>query len=312
MSDDASWAFHTYSSFDTPPVITLVRLPGHDVARTMVENTQLRERVAAVRTGTAEFFRVDIGDGVTLDGWMMKPDDFDPTKKYPVFLNVYGHPFGQTVLDRWGGRGMLWHHFLTQQGYIVASLDNRGTPAPRGREWRKSAYQQFGPLSAGDQAAGVRAMLERYPFLDGERVGIWGWSGGGCLTLDAMFRHPAVFHTGIAVASVPDYRNYDTIYQERYLGLPDEDAEAYELNSPINFAEGLEGNLLLVHGTGDDNVHYQGVEQLINELVRLNKQFSMMAYPNRTHGIYEGPGTTLHLRTLMTDYLLANLPAGGR
>ncbi|MGD2135363.1 MAG: S9 family peptidase [Gemmatimonadales bacterium] len=311
ISPGAEWAIHRYSTFDTPTVIDLIELPQHTVERTLVDNADLRERVAGVLQETA-FFQVETDDGVTLDGWMIEPDEFDPSRQYPVFFYVYGHPWGQTVLDRWGGTQMLWHHYLAQQGYLVMSLDNRGTPAPRGRAWRKAAYKRVGIVSARDQAAGVRAIAERFPFVDTARIGIWGWSGGGSLTLDCLFRYPEVYHTGIAVASVPDYRFYDTIYQERYLGLPDQDAEAYRENSPITYADRLEGNLLLVHGTGDDNVHYQGVETLINELVAHNKAFSMMAYPNRSHGIYEGRGTTRHLYGLMTRYLLEHLPPGAR
>ncbi|NIM52477.1 MAG: prolyl oligopeptidase family serine peptidase [Gemmatimonadales bacterium] len=312
LSPGGERAIHTYSTFNTPPVISLVELPTHRVMRSLVENLELREKVTAVKQRPTEFFRVDIGDGVILDGWMMKPDDFDPAKKYPVLFFGYGHPWGQTVLDRWGGSQMLWHQYLTGLGYLVMSLDNRGTPAPRGREWRKVAYKKVDIISSQDQANGVRAVAQRFPFVDAERVGIWGWSGGGSLTLDCLFRYPDVYHTGMAVAALADHRYYDTIYQERYLGLPQDEEEAYEQNSPITFAHQLEGNLLLVHGTGDDNVHYQGIESLINALVRHNKHFTMMAYPNRSHGIFEGPGTTRHLFGLLTRYLQENLPAGGR
>jgi dipeptidyl-peptidase-4 len=240
----------------------------------------------------------------------MKPPGFDPARKYPVLFHVYGEPAGQTVTDSWGGRNYLWHLMLTQQGYIVASVDNRGTPSLRGRAWRKSIYGRIGIINSADQAAAVKQMLRSYSYLDSSRVGVWGWSGGGSMTLNLMFRSPELYKVGMSVAPVGDQHNYDSIYQERYMGLPDENAEAFRLGSPITFAPQLQGKLLLVHGTGDDNVHYQNSEQIVNALVRANKPFTMMSYPNRSHGIFEGAGTTRHLYTLLTRYLNENLPAG--
>jgi dipeptidyl-peptidase-4 len=312
VSPTGKWSVHTYSTFDTPPVIDVVQLPAHQSARVLQDNAELRVKLAQVRTGRAEFFRVDIGDGVQLDGWMMKPSDFDPIKKYPVLFEVYGEPAGTTVNDAWGGEGMLWHQYLADKGYLVMSLDNRGTPAPRGRAWRKSIYRRVGVLSAQDQANGLRAIIAKYRFVDSTRIGIWGWSGGGSMTLNTLFRYPELYHTGMAVAPVPDLRLYDTIYQERYTGLPDADSAAYALGSPLNFAQNLKGNLLLVHGSGDDNVHYQGTERLVNELVRHGKPFQLMVYPNRSHGIFEGEGTTIHVYSLLTRFLLERLPRGGR
>ena len=312
ISPDARWAFHSFSTFDTPTVQTLITLPDHAAHKTLVDNTELLAKVQAVKQRPTEFFRVDVGDGVILDGWMMKPDDFDPSKKYPVLFYVYGEPWGTTVADRWGGRTMLWHQYLTQLGYLVMSIDNRGTPVPRGREWRKIVYRQIGVISSQDQANAVRAVSDSFPYVDAGRIGIWGWSGGGSSTLQAMFRYSDVYSTGMAVASVPDQRYYDTIYQERYMGLPSDNAADYERASPITHAAGLRGNLLIVHGTGDDNVHYQGAEALINRLIELNKHFTMMAYPNRSHGIFEGRGTTRHLYGLLTRYLQENLPPGGK
>ena len=201
---------------------------------------------------------------------------------------------------------------LTQQGYIVASFDNRGTPAPRGRAWRKSIYRQIGILASADQAAAVRTAVAAWPYVDAERIGVWGWSGGGSMTLNAMFRYPDLYKVGISVASVPDQLLYDTIYQERYMSLPADNPEGYKNGSPITYAKDLKGRLLIVHGTGDDNVHYQGFERLVNELIANNKAFTMMAYPNRSHGISEGKGTTLHLYTMFTRFLNENLPPGPR
>ncbi len=310
FSPTGRWAFHTYSNLDTPPTIELVRLPKHDVVRPLAPNTALRAGIDSLKRNRVEFFRLDIGDGVQVDGWCLKPPDFDPVKKYPLFIQVYGEPAGQTVQDRWGGSGYLWHLMLAQQGYIVASFDNHGTPAPRGRAWRKSIYRQIGILASADQAAAARAFLAARPYADPARVGIWGWSGGGSMTLNAMFRYPDLYATGISVAGVPDQRFYDSIYQERYMGLPQGNPEGFRDGSPITFAKNLKGHLLIIHGTGDDNVHYQGFEAVVNELIARGKQFTMMSYPNRSHGISEGPGTTMHLYTLMTDYLKAHLAPG--
>ena len=311
ISDDAGWAIHTYSSFGVAPTTDLVKLPDHESVRTLVGNEALKARVAELKKGPAEFFRVDIGDGVMLDAYMMKPYDFDPSMQYPVLLYVYGEPWGQTVRDTWFGPQYIWYLMLTQKGYIVMSVDNRGTPAPRGRDWRKVVYQKIGDLTSADQAAAMRK-VEGWPYIDPDRTAIWGWSGGGSSTLNGMFRHPDVYEVGMAVAPVPDVRLYDTIYQERYTGLPQEDAEVYKNSSPVTFAGQLEGDLLVVHGTGDDNVHYQGTEMLINALVAAGKQFTMFAYPNRSHGIYEGTGTTLHVYTLLTEFLMDHVPAGPR
>jgi len=311
ISPDGRWAIHTASEFGVPPTIDLVRLPSHEVVRTLVDNARLKRTVDELDRGEMEFFQVEVEDGVTLDGWLMKPPDFDPGKRYPLFFYVYGEPAGTTVVDRWGGSRYLWHLMLTQRGYLVASVDNRGTPAPKGRHWRKQIYGAVGVLASQDQAAANRIMRE-WSFVDSTRIGIWGWSGGGSMTLNMMFRSPDLYRTGMSVAPVPDQRLYDAIYQERYMGTPQGNPEGYREGSPITFAEGLEGNLLIVHGTGDDNVHYQGTERLINRLIELNKPFSMMAYPNRTHAISEGPNTTRHLHELLTRYLKDNLPPGGR
>jgi len=307
ISPDCKWAMHTRSSFDVPPVVELVSLPDHRTIRVLADNSELRDKLATLKRGPTEFFRVDIGDGVLLDAWCIKPPDFDPTKRYPLLFHVYGEPAGQTVLDRWGGENYLWHLMLAQRGGIVMSVDNRGTPAPRGRQWRKCIYGQIGILASADQAAAARKIIARRPYIDPNRVGVWGWSGGGSMTLNAIFRHPDLYHTAVAIAFISDQRFYDTIYQERYMGLPDDNAEGYKNGSPITFAHQLEGNLLLIHGTGDDNCHYQNCEALIDELIRHKKQFRMMAYPNRTHSIREGEGTRLHLYELMTRYFEENL-----
>jgi dipeptidyl-peptidase-4 len=307
ISPNGRYAVHIWSSFGTPPTVELITLPDHKRVRVLQDNAQLRAHMAALELGPREFFRVDIGDGVKLDGWMIKPPGFDPTKKYPVLFEVYGEPAAQTVTDSWGGGGFLWHLMLSQMGYIVISVDNRGTPAPRGRAWRKSIYKQMGVLNGADQAAAARA-IAKWPFVDPRRLGVWGWSGGGSTTLNVMFRTPDVYRMGMAVAPVSDLHYYDTIYQERYVGLPQDNPEVYRVGSPVTFAGQLKGDLLVVHGSGDDNVHYQNTEALVNALVKANKPFQLMVYPNRTHCICEGEGTSIHLYSLLTRYLSEHLP----
>jgi dipeptidyl-peptidase-4 len=254
---------------------------------------------------------VDVGAGLKLDGWVMRPADFDSAKRYPTLFFVYGEPAMQTVRDAWTGSEYLWHTMLTQLGYIVVSVDGRGTPAPRGRGFRKAVHRKIGVVNSGDLAAAA-AVIRRWPGVDSTRLGVWGWSGGGSMTLNLMFRHPGLFQVGISIAPVPDQRLYDTIYQERYMGVPEEHEAEYREGSPLTHAARLRGKLLLVHGTGDDNVHYQGTQRLINALVAAGKPFSLMAYPNRSHCLCEGEGTELHLYGLLTGYLIRNLPPGAR
>ncbi len=309
VSDGSNYAIHTFSNINNPSVIDLVKLPSHKVVRTLVTNEKLKESINKLKKLPTEFFKVDIGNNILLDGWMIKPPDFDPAKKYPVLYYLYGHPAAQTVVDRWGGVS-LWYLMLAQHGYIVMSVDNRGTPAPRGRDFRKYIYKNVGGLTSKDQANAMKAIINTYSFVDATRIGVWGWSGGAVSTLNLMFRYPDIFRTGMAVAPVTDELLYDTIYSERYMSLPADNTDGYKESAPLTYAHQLKGNLLVVHGSGDDNVHYQNTERLINELVKYNKQFSMMEYPNRSHGIYEGQGTRLHLFTLLTNYLYTNLPAG--
>ena len=310
ISPDGRWAFHTYSRLGVPPTVDLVRLPGHQRVRTLVANQHLRDHLAGLQRGPAQQVSVDAGGGLMLDGWIMKPPGFDSTKRYPVLFYVYGEPAGQTALDHWDST-YPWYLMLTQQGYVVATVDNRGTPSPRGRAFRKAIYKQVGLVNSADQAAAART-IRRWPWVDSTRIAVWGWSGGGSTTLNLMFRYPELYQTGMAVAPVPDERLYDTIYQERYMGLPQENEAVYREASPLFFAARLRGTLLLVHGSGDDNVHFQGSERLINALVAANRPFTLMVYPNRSHCICEGSGTTVHIYSLLTRYLEAHVPAGGR
>jgi len=301
-------AFHTWSQFDRPPAMDVVALPAHRSLRALTDPKPLQAKLADVITSSVEFFTVDVGNHVVLDGWMLKPPAFDASRKYPVIVFVYGEPAGQTVTNRWGAGQMLFNRALANAGYLVVSFDNRGTPAPKGAAWRKVVYGSVGDLSSKEQAAAIRALGERHAFIDATRIGIWGWSGGGTNTLNAMFRYPEVYKVGVAVAPVPDQRLYDTIYQERYMGLPSDNAAGYRAGSAINFAEGLKGRLLIIHGSGDDNVHYQGTERLVNRLVELGKPFDLMVYPNRTHSISEGPGTSEHVYQLIARYFVEQLP----
>ena len=312
VSPNGRWAIHRYARFDRPPSTDLVSLPGHKTARPLRDNAELRKKVADFAGGRTEFVRVDAGDGVTLDGWVMKPRSFDASKKYPIIVYVYGEPAGATATDAWFGNRTLFHAALADEGYIIATFDNSGTPSPRGRAWRKGIYGSIGVLASKQQAAALRSLAATRPWIDLQRVGVWGWSGGGSMTDNLMFRSPDLYKVGVAVAAVPDQALYDTIYQERYMGLPDSNAKGYHDGSPINFAEGLRGKLLIIHGTGDDNVHFQGNQRLINRLVELGKPFDFMEYPNRTHGLSEGKGTQLHVHTLIARYFEEHLPPGGK
>ncbi|MHB8974720.1 MAG: S9 family peptidase [Pirellulaceae bacterium] len=312
FSPDAKWAFHTYSTFDTPPVVELVQLPEHHVVRMLEDNQELRRKMESVISQPTEFFQLEIGQGVVMDAWMIKPSDFDSSKKYPVFVYVYGEPHAQTVLDAWGTVHADFHRVIADLGYLVVSIDNRGTPAPKGAAWRRAIFGSLGPLSTEEQASGVKELGRTRPYVDLSRVGIWGWSGGGSNTLNAMFREPDVYHVGIAVAPKPQPQLYNAWFQEIYMETPETNPDGYRRSAPINFAEGLRGNLLIIHGTGETNTHLQITEGLVDRLIELGKRFDYMAYPQRDHGLREGRGTAVHLRMLMTRYLLEHLPPGPR
>ncbi len=307
ISPNGRWAFHTWSQANTPPRHELISLPDHKVIKVIGENQKLQEKLEAFDLKSVEFFTVSTDPDLTFDCYMIRPHDFDSTKKYPVLFHVYGEPAAQTVTDRWGGSRYFYHQFLASKGYVVMSIDNRGTPGPKGREWRKSIYAKLGIISSEDQAMVTKKILGEYSFIDETRVGIWGWSGGGAMTLNMLFRYPEIYKMGISVAPVTDISLYDNIYQERYCGLITEKQQEYFDSSPVNFAQNLEGDLLLIHGTGDDNVHYQNAEVLINALIKHNKVFSLMSYPNRSHGINEEENTSRHLYETMWDFIQKNL-----
>jgi len=282
-SPNYKYAIETYSSLGNPPVVRLVRLPGHQVIRTLVDNERLRARVAMLRRAPAEWLTIPTEDGSRMPGVLLKPADFDSTRKYPLLFFVYGGPGNAEVEDQWGGY-YLWHTMLNQKGYLVAIVDNRGTPAPLGRAWRKAIYGQLGVLETRDQAIAARTLMRR-PYVDQTRVGIWGWSYGGFMTLNVLFQHPDIYRTGVAVSPVTHWALYDNVYTERFNGLITDNRAGYDRGSPLSYVGGFQGNLLLVHGGGDDNVHFQNSEMLINALVAADKPFQMMEYPNRTHCI---------------------------
>jgi dipeptidyl-peptidase-4 len=310
LSPDCHWAFHSVSTFDSPGHSDLISLPDHKVVRVTTDNAVLKAKVAPILQGRTEFVHIPVGHETVIDGWLIRPRNFDPAKKYPIIVSVYGEPASSTVNDSWGGNSRLLMAALADDGYLVASFDNSGTPAPKGRRWRKVIYGSVGVLASQEQADALRGLASTHPYVDVTRVGVFGWSGGGSMTLNLMFRHPDLYHVGVAGAPVADQTLYDSIYQERYMGLPEPNAKGYHDGSPISYAEGLKGKLLIIHGTGDDNVHFQGTQRLLNKLISLNKQFHFMEYPNRRHGVQGSD--PVHLDTLRYSFFEEYLPAGPR
>ncbi|SEO87850.1 dipeptidyl-peptidase-4 [Mucilaginibacter gossypiicola] len=308
ISPNGKVALHNFNNSYTRPQSEVISLPGHKhIGGTVIT-------VDKDAKNKPEFFKIKTVDGIEMDGWMMKPTNFDPNKKYPVVFTVYGEPASQTVTDTWGtGRNRLYEGSMADDGYIYMSVEGRGAPAPKGAAWRKAIYKNIGIINIRDQAMAAKEII-KWPFVDSTRIAVHGWSGGGSSTLNLMFQYGDIYKTGIAVAAVGSQLTYDNIYQERYMGVPTDEAgrAAFIKGSPVTYAKNLKGNLLYIHGTGDDNVHYKNAELLIDELVKYNRQFQLMSYPNRTHSISEGEGTTQHLRTLFTQYLKAKCPPGGR
>ena len=309
LSPNGQWALHSLTSRTIPPSRAWVHLPDHKPS--VVTDGAMAPK--SVARPNLEFFAITTDDGITLDGWLAKPTDFDSTKKYPVVFYVYGEPAGATTNDVYSaGSNRLFAGDMAKAGYCYVAIDNRGTPTLKGAAWRKSIYRQIGRLNIRDQAMAAKKLMQQRSYLDTSRVAVWGWSGGGSTTLHLLFQYPDIYKTGISIAAVGNQLLYDNIYQERYMGLPQENREDFVAGSPITYAKNLRGNLLYIHGTGDDNVHYANAEQLINELIKHKKQFQVMPYPNRSHGISEGIGTSEHLRTLYTNYLLQHCPPGAR
>jgi dipeptidyl-peptidase-4 len=304
ISPNGKYARHEWSSLASEPVSEWVRLPDHSSFR--------KEEAVSYPTDPARIFQITTADGVTMDGYIVLPTNFDSTKKYPVVFYVYSEPAATTVSDQYGAAGnFLYNGDMASDGYIQISLDGRGTPAPKGAAWRHAIYRQIGRVNIRDQAMAAKEIL-KWPYVDSERVAVWGWSGGGSATLNLLFQYPEIYKTGIAIAALTNLLTYDNIYTERYMGLPQENKADYEAGSPITHVGNFKGHLLYIHGTGDDNVHYQNAEMLLNEVIRQNKLIDFMAYPNRTHSISEGKGTFQHLSNLYTNYLRKWCPPGGR
>ena len=311
ISTKAKYAFHSFSNYFTRPMQAIVSLPNHKFInenQNMIEKYDLEKK----NDHPLEFFEITTVDEVTMEGWIVKPKNLDENKKYPVLFYFYSEPAGQTGVNRYGaGNNGLYDGNLGEDGYVYVTFDGRGTPSPKGRAWRKAIYRNIGRINVRDMAMGAKAVFEKYEFIDTSRVAVHGWSGGGTATLNCLFQYPEIFHTGIAAAAVANQLTYDNIYQERYMGDPKESYQDYVDGSPIKYAKNLKGNLLYIHGTGDDNVHYQNAEMLANELIKHKKVFYMLSYPNRSHGIRED-GAYPHVRLMFTDFLRKNCPPGGR
>lgn len=310
FSKNGKFAMHVFNNHFTPHLKEFITVSNH---KALNEKESIASKLASTQeTPTTEFFQITTSDNIVMDGWMVKPKNFDPTKKYPIVFYVYSEPAGATVSDSYGiSDNSLYAGNMAEDGYIYVSLDNRGTPAPKGRAWRKAIYRSIGQVNIRDQAMAAKEIL-KWNYVDTSRVAVWGWSGGGSATLNLLFQYPEIYKTGIAVAGISNQLTYDNIYQERFMGLPQENLEDFVKGSPLAHVQNFRGNLLYIHGTADDNVHYQNAEILINEMIKYNKQFQFMAYPNRTHSISEGEGTYEHLSTLYTNYLRMYCPPGGR
>ncbi|MEX1186074.1 MAG: S9 family peptidase [Gemmatimonadaceae bacterium] len=305
LAPNSRYAVMTHSDINTPAVARLVEVPSLRTVRTLVTNDTLRTRVARLGLSRVTFLRIPSADGATmLDAYRIVPPQFDSTRKHPVLMYVYGGPASPTVGDAWGSSRFLWHQMLAQKGYVVVSVDNRGA-AMRGRNFRKMTQYRVGTLESDDQIAAAR-WIGRQSWGDASRIGIWGWSGGGTMTLLSTTRGGNVFKTGLSVAPVTDWSLYDTIYTERYMWTPEGNPEGYRATAALNHVDGLTARLLLVHGTGDDNVHSQNTLQFAQKLQFARKPFYMMLYPNKTHSI-SGAGATLHLYDTFTRFILENL-----
>ena len=311
ISTKGKYAFHSFSNYFTRPMQAIVSLPNHkfiNEEQNMIKKYEPEKK----EDHPLEFFEITTIDDVTMEGWIVKPKNLHKNKKYPVLFYFYSEPAGQTGVNRYGaGNNSLYDGNLGEDGYVYVTFDGRGTPSPKGRAWRKAIYRNIGRINVRDMAMGAKAVFEKYNFIDTSRVAVHGWSGGGTATLNCLFQYPEIFHTGIAAAAVANQLTYDNIYQERYMGDPKESYQDYVDGSPIKYAKNLKGNLLYIHGTGDDNVHYQNAEMLANELIKHKKVFYMLSYPNRSHGIRED-GAYPHVRLMFTDFLRKNCPPGGR
>lgn len=303
FSEGLRYFVDTYSSFGKPFTCVLRTAAGKEI-RVLENNEGVRENLKSFSLGILDTFSILNDENIRLYGWMIRPPDFNPTKTYPVLMHVYGGPGAQTVTNDWDGPNYMWHQYLAQRGYLIVSVDNRGTPG-RGLAFANAIHRNMGDLEVRDQLS-VAKYLKTLPYVDGNRLGIWGWSFGGYMTSLLMTKGNGQFKAGIAVAPVTTWRYYDSIYTERYLQTPQENPKGYDNNSPINFAKGLQGKFMLVHGSTDDNVHMQNTMDFVTALVKANKQFDLFIYPNKNHGI-GGGNTRLHLYNRMTRFVMDNL-----
>lgn len=304
FNPDFSYYIDRYSSAQQPLVVSLFEAPQGTRVSVLEDNRNLLDELATYRMGTKEYLEVSVSDSLALNAYLIKPTDFDSTKTYPLLMFVYGGPGSQQVENQWLSGHEPWFHFLAEKGYLVACVDNRGTGG-RGKAFRAITYKQLGRYEVEDQIASAR-YFGQLPYIDQDRIGIWGWSYGGYMTLLSMLLGNDVFSVGVAVAPVTNWRFYDTIYTERYLQTPQLNPEGYDQYSPLTHAKELRGDLLLIHGTGDDNVHFQNAVSMQDALIEANKSFESFYYPNRNHSIYGG-NTRLHLFTMITEFIEENL-----
>ncbi len=303
FSSNGIYYIHSYSDEQTPPVYTLYETRKNNPIRELLENKTLVEKLSSFGFSDKEFSTIEI-NGNELNMWMIKPADFDPSKKYPLMMFQYSGPGSQQVANRWADSRTLWHKALANQGYIIACVDGRGTGF-KGANFKKSTYLKLVKYETLDQIAAAKS-LGALPYVDADRIGIWGWSFGGHMATHCLLTGNEVFSLAIAVAPVTNWRFYDTIYTERFMRTPQENPEGYDLNSPLNYADQLKGKYLIIHGSGDDNVHVQNTMRMVDELIQADKQFEWMVYPDKNHGIYGG-NTRKHLYTKMTNFILENL-----
>ena len=303
FSNSFDYFINTNSKANEPNYITLNNKKGK-LIRVLKGSEKLKKTLSEYNLSKKEFFTFETDYDVSLNGWMIKPPDFDANNKYPVLMYVYGGPGNQQVLDSWGGRNYMWYQYLAQKDIIIVCVDNRGTGG-RGANFKKCTYKELGKLETEDQIA-ANKYLATLNYIDKSKIGIWGWSYGGYMSSLCLLKGNDIFNFAIAVAPVTNWRFYDTIYTERYMRTPQENPNGYDLNSPINYIKQLKGNYLLIHGSADDNVHYQNTMEMISELVKENKQFDLFIYPDKNHSIYGG-NTRLHLMTKITDFVIKNL-----
>jgi len=304
FSKNYKYYINTFSSANLPSTYSLNKASNGKVIKVIEDNADLKNTLAKYSLTNKKFLTIKTNEGIELNAWMMKPKDFNPTKEYPVFMYVYGGPGSQTVQNSWTGSNYMWFQMLTEQGYIVVSVDNRGTGG-KGADFKKVTYKELGKYEIQDQINSAK-YLGSLPYVDKNRIGMFGWSFGGYMTSLAMTKGADVFKMGIAVAPVTNWRFYDSVYTERYMQTPQENENGYDSNSPINYVSKLKGSYLLVHGSADDNVHYQNTMRMIESLVQANKQFDLFIYPDKNHGIYGG-NTRLHLYNKMTKFIEENL-----